>query len=976
VAKEQGLRSRAAFKLTQINRKFPFLESCQHGVLDLCAAPGGWTQIAARTCPKQCPIIAVDILPIRALSPQVTTIIGDITTAKCHSDIKSALSGAIVDAVLHDGAPNIGAEYGKDAYEQNELAIHALKCACSHLRKGGMFLTKVYRSRDYQSLHWVLQQLFEEVQTIKPAASRSQSAEIFLVAQDYKRPAKLDPRLLDPKHVFSQVEEDTTGGQGAAARTVFDKDWNKQRKQRGGYDMDHLDFSMRHTSSVQEFVQIPSLKTAIELLSSSTGLAFTCEQCRTTDDGKQQEKEECACDFFLHHPYTTPEVKESVSDLQVLNQSDFKRLLTWRTKLQEAMKARNEDDVVADDEMDADDEEPVEQRDPNASDDEDAIQKEIADLRQRREREKKRQKKRERALAAKRRRKAAMDVMAIDIPEHDKVFSLATLASKGDLEAAAHIDLDHMTDEQIFGAESEDDEQEDAEIDEADEETRTKRRETELEEAYNLYLQSTKDGLAKSGTKMAKRSKKIQRQKMATEAEEDQEMSLVNHYSDYNARTYAQILQGPKDSDDDDDDDSSNEGDDDGFNAEPVTPEEHAQLAKRKKAQKEKAGSSNPLIHQFADTEPTSSKTARWFSNPLFASIGKAAEETIVRENQDYEDSSSDEASADDQDDSRKKKRKIGLDADEVLASMPKTDKQIRHEKRLKAMERDERRQARRAKHLGEDEADFELAPANYGGNGDDSEEEDLTHLSESQKKKMLEARELIKAGMGRQEDDGKKGIEIVSAEDTEGDRPLPVLDHRNYDEGYDSDDYAQTLALGTMMLRRSKEKALVDASYNRYAWNDPGDLPEWFVDDENKHHRPQLPIPPALIAKMKEKMMALSVKPIKKVAEARARKGKRAKTKLAAAKKQAEAVARSSTEMSESMKLKAISKALRGQDARKPSKAYVVAKKSGNSTVKGSKLVDKRQKSDKRAMERKDKKKKKGKQNKLVGSKKRRLHS
>jgi AdoMet-dependent rRNA methyltransferase SPB1 len=206
----------------------------------------------------------------------------------------------------------------------------------------------------------------------------------------------------------------------------------------------------------------------------------------------------------------------------------------------------------------------------------------------------------------------------------------------------------------------------------------------------------------------------------------------------------------------------------------------------------------------------------------------------------------------------------------------------------------------------------------------------------------------------------------------------LEVVDDRKYDsdhEEYDSDDYAQTLALGTMMLRRSKEKALVDASYNRYAWNDPNDLPEWFVDDENKHYRPQLPIPPALIAKMKEKMLALSAKPIAKVAEARARKQKRAKTKLAAAKKQAEALANNS-DMSEAMKLKAISKALRGQDAKRPGKSYVVAKKGrGAKGAKGVKVVDKRMKSDKRSMERTEKKRSKGKQNGLVGSKKRRNH-
>merc|ERR1712226_574756 len=129
-------------------------------------------------------------------------------------------------------------------------------------------------------------------------------------------------------------------------------------------------------------------------------------------------------------------------------------------------------------------------------------------------------------------------------------------------------------------------------------------------------------------------------------------------------------------------------------------------------------------------------------------------------------------------------------------------------------------------------------------------------------------------------------------------------------------------------------------------------DLPDWFQDDEKKNYRPQLPIPPALMAKMKEKMMALAARPIQKVAEARARKNKRAQNKLAAAKQKAEAVANSS-EMSDSMKLKAISKALRGQENKRPGKTYVVAKKGrgGNTGGKGVKLVD-RMKSDKRAME------------------------
>lgn len=77
-----------------------------------------------------------------------------------------------------------------------------------------------------------------------------------------------------------------------------------------------------------------------------------------------------------------------------------------------------------------------------------------------------------------------------------------------------------------------------------------------------------------------------------------------------------------------------------------------------------------------------------------------------------------------------------------------------------------------------------------------------------------------------------------------DGSTVLPIMDDRKYDsenEQWDDEERAKTLAIATMMLRRSKAKELVDASYNRFAWNDAGDLPEWFVDDEEKHFRPQV---------------------------------------------------------------------------------------------------------------------------------------
>ena len=588
----------------------------------------------------------------------------------------------------------------------------------------------------------------------------------------------------------------------------------------------------------------------------------------------------------------------------------------------------------------------------------------------------------------------------LDDDAHADIFNLATIRSRGGLEKVSDVNLDanELTAKAI--AMDSDDESIAKETDSeeeggSEEESNIDRLEREMEAGYETYLKNT-SAFNRAGTKAAKRSKKLARLKAQEALEEDEGMI------DGDGMAYAKLLaegSGAKDSDDSSGDTSS----DDGFFSDeedlgnsvgkraavPDGPWKETKKKKDKDKDKKKKKRGNPLLVDLEGTESADVTAKRWFSNPLFDGEGEAEEKAESSEGgesdsdvdrEESSDSHNDDDDDDDDGDDDDDDTSNNLNAESVISSMPKTEKQKRHEARVKAKERMERRDSRRAKAKGEG---FEVTKGGVEEGGSESDDDDdgdgtkggkeqLASLDEKSRKRIMEARRLIAAGMGAQASakEERKGFEIAPT--------LTTFDERKYgsdDEDYDSDDHARTLAIGTMMLRKSSQKALVDASYNRFAWNDPVDLPDWFQDDEKRHYRPQLPIPEALVRKMKEKFIAISEKPIKKVAEARARKSKRANAALKAAKAKAAAVAKNS-EMSEAQKLRAISKAMKGKEVGAPGKSYVVAKKGKGRAQggKGVKLVDKREKSDKRGMKRAMQRgKKKG--GGLVGGKKRRHH-
>ncbi|MGB0956112.1 MAG: RlmE family RNA methyltransferase [Panacagrimonas sp.] len=183
-ARELGYRSRAVFKLEEIQRKDQILKAGMT-VVDLGAAPGGWSQMARPLLGKNGTLIALDILPMAPLK-DVTFIQGDFRDTACLQAVEAALKGRCsLDLVMSDMAPNvsgIGVADQAAAIYLNELAMDF---AQQHLRPKGSLLMKVFDGDGFDGLRQAIRARFASVTVRKPTASRPRSRELYLLARNF-----------------------------------------------------------------------------------------------------------------------------------------------------------------------------------------------------------------------------------------------------------------------------------------------------------------------------------------------------------------------------------------------------------------------------------------------------------------------------------------------------------------------------------------------------------------------------------------------------------------------------------------------------------------------------------------------------------------------------------------------------------------------------------------------------------------------
>ncbi|PKI82385.1 AdoMet-dependent rRNA methyltransferase spb1 [Malassezia vespertilionis] len=859
LAKEQGYRARSAFKLVQLNKKYGFLENA-HCCIDLCAAPGGWLQVASKHMPPHSLIVGVDLVPIKPI-PRCITFAEDINSLKCRDQLRANLKDWSADVVLHDGAPNVGAAWVQDAYAQSELTLQALRLAVEFLTPGGTFVTKVFRSKDYNNLMWVFNQLFHHVEATKPPSSRNVSAEIFVVCQRFKNIARIDPKFLDPRFVFKEL--DTAKSEemnGVSSHNLLENVMNpeKVRRKREGYEDGN--YTLYKTIGADAFIRGAD---AIAMLGTYNRITFD------TDADKA----------LLSNPATTADIKANCEDLKLLGRGDFATLFKWRKTIRAAMQM---DRPTTDESVEA---QTVEIEPMN---EEEAIDEELVRLKEEAAKRTRKDRRRRNEARNKTLQKLQLNMTTnMDIGQDwtddalnggDEMFSLDHVEGKSGAARNANLldAADAVSDEEEApSAEESDDDSEPLD----DRERRALELEAGMDAMYKQYQEHLQMRDAKFRAREARRKSGkyeewggIDAEKKESDEESD---GGEEGFDSVNRRKFHEDTYDSDDAEDDEDERAELQG------------------TKVENPRKKHAVQASLLTSLESNEEVGLRKNAAsslWYDNPIFQDM--IPMESFASGQHDQEEDEEEEEEGQEEDDEEEGQ----IEEDEA-------EDEVEEENSDQAYDND-----------------LEIVPSEYATTVPD-------------------------------------GAWDINDEDIDAKKHARIAKHGLHTE--------EAASLAHALVNRQMTKSdLIDRGFSKHHFNDKIGAPEWFLEDENKHYRANIPISKEAVEALRAKQRALDARPIKKVAEAKARKKHRVAMRLEKAQKRADAI-NENTELSEREKAENINKIMARNMAKKAGAEHkapqLVVAKGVNRGVKGRpkgtkgryKMVDPRMKKELRANKR-----------------------
>lgn len=227
-AKEEGFRARSVYKLKEIDQNFKIISGVKN-ILDLCAAPGSWSQMVramADTSSRICSVDLQAIVPIEG----VHTIQGDITKQSTLLSILDYFKGEKVGLVIFDGAPDVSGLLEMDISMQTQLITCSLIMCLKLLEKGGKFVAKVFKSDDHDFYYDKAKTIFNYVTFYKPSSSRLTSHEVFLVAEGFSLDESIAAEI-------ANIDLETIFSIGEQGWSIFEHDNENLKYSRATYEL-------------------------------------------------------------------------------------------------------------------------------------------------------------------------------------------------------------------------------------------------------------------------------------------------------------------------------------------------------------------------------------------------------------------------------------------------------------------------------------------------------------------------------------------------------------------------------------------------------------------------------------------------------------------------------------------------------------------------------------------------------------------